>query len=225
MGPTWRRGGVVGESSRQGSETDEKTRRGGGGRTEGANVARTAMVAAVYAAASLAAILFLGGLAWGPIQFRVSEALCVLALVTPDAIWGLTLGCALANAANIILGGTGALGLLDVVFGSLATLLGAIWCWRMRDKPRVAVLGPVISNALIVPAYLPLLLSGMGFYTIPFTSVSLDGAYPLMYLFGLVATGAGEAVVMYGLGLPLYHALMRAPLVRSVAAEARGGRA
>ena len=132
MGPTWRRGGVVGESSRQGSETDEKTRRGGGGRTEGANVARTAMVAAVYAAASLAAILFLGGLAWGPIQFRVSEALCVLALVTLDAIWGLTLGCALANAANIILGGTGALGLLDVVFGSLATLLGAIWCWRMR---------------------------------------------------------------------------------------------
>lgn len=185
-------------------------------------MARTAMVAAVYAAATLLTMVFLGGLAWGPVQFRVSEALCVLALVTPDAVWGLTLGCALANAANIVLGGTGMLGLLDVVFGSLATFLGAIACWRLRDRPRLALLGPVLANALIVPAYLPLLLSGLGFYTIPFTSISLDGVWPLMYLFGLVSTGIGEAVVIYGLGLPLYNALMRAPLVRSVAAESAG---
>lgn len=188
-------------------------------------IARTAMIAAVYSAATILTIAFLGGLAWGPVQFRVSEALCVLALITPDAIWGLALGCVIANAANIVLGGTGMLGMLDVVFGSLATLVGAVVCWKLRDRPRLAVLGPVLANAIIVPAYLPLMLSGLGFYTIPFTSISLDGVYPLMYLFGFVSTGIGEAVVLYALGLPLYNALMHAPLVRSVAAEAAGAAA
>ena len=81
------------------------------------------------------------------------------------------------------------------------------------------MLGPVISNALIVPAYLPLMLQGMGFYTIPFTSISLDGAYLPMFLFGLVATGLGEAVVMYVLGLPLYHALKGASLEERLSDE------
>lgn len=183
-------------------------------------VARIGMIAAAYAAATLVAILFLGGLAWGPVQFRVSEALCVLALFTPDAIPGLTLGCVIANAANIVLGGTGTLGLLDVVFGSLATAVGAIFTWRMRRHPTVAVLGPVIANALIVPAYLPIMLAGLGFYTIPFTSIALDGSYPLMYLFGLVSTGIGEAVVLYLLGLPLARSLARTPLVSKLSDEA-----
>lgn len=175
-------------------------------------VARIGMIAAVYAASTLVAILFLGGLAWGPIQFRISEALTVLALFTSDAIPGLTLGCVVANLANIALGGTGMLGLLDVVFGSAATCLGAFITWRFRNKPALAVLGPVVANALVVPAYLPVMLAGMGFYTIPFTSVSLEGSYGLMYVFGVVTTGLGEAVVMYALGLPLARALMRSPL-------------
>jgi uncharacterized membrane protein len=170
-------------------------------------IARIGMIAAIYAATTLVAILFLGGLAWGPVQFRISEALCVLALLTPDAIPGLTLGCVIANVANIVLGGTGTLGLLDVVFGSLATFVGASLTWRLRRRPAVALLGPVLANALIVPAYLPIMLAGMGFYTIPFTSISLEGSYWLMYLFGLVTTGLGEAVVMYALGLPLFRAL------------------
>lgn len=172
-------------------------------------IARTGMIAAVYAAATLVALLALQGLAWGPVQFRISEAVCVLALLTPNAIPGLTIGCALANLIALAINGTGALGLLDVVFGSLATCLGALWCWKMRGNPKIAVLGPVIANALIVPAYLPLLLQGMGFYTIPFTTIALDGAYIPMYLFGLVATGIGEALVMYVLGLPLLAALKR----------------
>ena len=182
-------------------------------------VARIAMIAALYAALSLVAMLFLGGLAWGPVQFRISEAVTVLALCTADAIPGLTLGCVIANVANIALSGTGTLGLLDVCFGSLATLLGALVSWRFRDRPALAVLGPVIANALIVPAYLPLMLQGMGFYTIPFTSISLDGAYLPMFLFGLVATGLGEAVVMYVLGLPLYHALKGASLEERLSDE------
>ena len=182
-------------------------------------VARIAMIAALYAALSLVAMLFLGGLAWGPVQFRISEAVTVLALFTSDAIPGLTLGCVIANVANIALSGMGTIGLLDVVFGSLATLLGALFSWHFRDRPALAVLGPVISNALIVPAYLPLMLQGMGFYTIPFTSISLDGAYLPMFLFGLVATGLGEAVVMYVLGLPLYHALKGASLEERLSDE------
>ena len=180
------------------------------------HVARIGMIAAVYASLTLVALLFLGSLAWGPVQFRVSEAVCALALLTADAVPGLALGCVIANLANIVLSGTGMLGMLDVVFGSLATVLGAWFTWRNRRRPALALLGPVIANALIVPAYLPLMLQGVGFYTIPFTKIAIDGAYPAMYVFGLLATGAGEAVVMYVLGLPLYRALVRTGLARTL---------
>lgn len=180
------------------------------------DVVRVGAIAALYAACTLVTMLFLGNLAWGPVQFRVSEALCVLALFTPHAVPGLTLGCALANIANIALSGTGMLGMLDVVFGSLATCAGAWFTWRMRKHPAIALLGPVLANAIIVPAYLPLLLQTTGFYTIPFTSISLDGAWGLMYVFGLVSTGLGEAVIMYVLGYPLARSLARTPYFKGV---------
>lgn len=175
-------------------------------------IARIAMIAAVYAATTLVAMLFLGWMSWGPIQFRISEAITVLALFTSDAIPGLSLGCAIANIANIALSGVGTIGLLDVVFGSLATAIGAAFSWHFRKRPALAVLGPVLANAIIVPSYLPIMLKGLGFYTIPFTSIDLENSYALMYLFGFVATGIGEAAVMYLLGLPLYRVLKRAPL-------------
>ena len=180
------------------------------------DVVRVGAIAALYAACTLVTMLFLGNLAWGPVQFRVSEALCALALFTPHAVPGLTLGCALANIANIALSGTGMLGMLDVVFGSLATCAGAWFTWRMRKHPAIALLGPVLANAIIVPAYLPLLLQATGFYTIPFTSISLDGAWGLMYVFGLVSTGLGEAVIMYVLGYPLARSLARTPYFKGV---------
>lgn len=184
-------------------------------------VARVGMIAAIYAGLTLFTMLFLGSLAWGPVQFRVSEAVCVLALFTADAVPGLALGCVIANLANIVLSGTGMLGMLDVVFGSLATALGAWFTWRNRTRrPAVALLGPVLANALIVPAYLPLMLQGVGFYTIPFTNIALDGVYPAMYALGLVFTGLGEAVVIYGLGLPLYRALSKTSLPRMLSARA-----
>jgi uncharacterized membrane protein len=184
-------------------------------------IARTATIAALYASFSLICLLFMGNLSWGPVQLRLSEAICVLALFTPDAIVGLGLGCAIANLANIALSGTGLLGMLDVIFGSCATVVGAALSWRLRAHPRVAVAGPVISNALIIPLYLPLLLKGLGFYTIPFTSIALDSSYPLMVAFGVVATGIGEAIVLYALGLPLYHALSRTPLARRLTGMGR----
>lgn len=182
-------------------------------------LARVGVIAAAYAACTLIALLFLGSLAWGPIQFRVSEALCVLALFAPAAIPGLTLGCVIANVMNIVISGTGMLGMLDVVFGSLATFAGALFTWKMRRHPLVALAGPVLANALIVPAYLPLLLQGVGFYTIPFTTISLDNSWLFMYLFGLVTTGVGEAVIMYVLGYPLARSLAKTPMFSAESAE------
>lgn len=182
-------------------------------------LARVGVIAAAYAACTLIALLFLGSLAWGPIQFRVSEALCVLALFTPAAIPGLTLGCVIANVMNIVISGTGMLGMLDVVFGSLATFAGALFTWKMRRHPLMALAGPVLANALIVPAYLPLLLQGVGFYTIPFTTISLDNSWLFMYLFGLVTTGVGEAVIMYVLGYPLARSLAKTPMFSAESAE------
>lgn len=170
-------------------------------------VARAGIIAAVYAAATLLCMLVLQGLAWGPVQFRISEAVCAVAVLSAPAVPGLAIGCVIANLVNTLINGTGPLGMLDVVFGSAATLLGALWCRRFADRPKLALAGFVAANAVIVPAYLPLLLQGLGFYTVPFTDISLDGAYPLMYLFGLISTGIGETVVIYALGLPLLHAL------------------
>lgn len=182
---------------------------GASGMSRSRYIAQAGMIAALYAAATLIAIMFLQGLAWGPVQFRISEAICVVAVITPAAIPGLTVGCIIANLINMVVSGTGALGLLDVVFGSFATLLGSILCWKLRSKPALAIGSFVLANALIVPAYLPLILQGLGFYTIPFTDISIDGAYLPMYLFGVIATGIGEALVIYVLGLPLLRALKR----------------
>lgn len=188
----------------------EKTAVKGASSARTSYIAQAGMIGAVYAACTLAALVLLQGLAWGPVQFRISEALVVLAVFTPAAVPGLTIGCIVANLANMVISGTGALGLLDVVFGSAATLVGALWCRKFAERPAIALAGPVLANALIVPAYLPVLLQGLGFYTIPFTTISLDGAYLPMYLFGLVATGIGEAVVVYVLGMPLLSALRKA---------------
>jgi uncharacterized membrane protein len=175
-------------------------------------IARAGMIAALYATATLITISLLGGLAWGPVQLRISEALCVLALLSRSSIPGLTIGCILANLIAIALTGSGALGLLDVVFGSVATLLGALWAWRFREKTALALAGPLLANALIVPAYLPLILAAYGYYTIPFTSIDLVSSYPLMYLFGVIATGIGEGLVLYCLGWPLLKALRKTKL-------------
>lgn len=166
------------------------------------------MVAAVYGGLSIATIQLMSYLSWGPIQFRVSEALTVLPLFWGASVPGLTLGTLIANLYN--LGAAGPLGWLDVVFGSLATLLGALWTHRLRHRPTLALAGPVVANALVVAAYLPVLLAGLGLYQIPFTSIDLESNYLTMYAFGVVTVGVGQAAVVYGLGVPLAAALRRA---------------
>ena len=168
-------------------------------------VAQAGIIAAVYAVATMLTQQLLAQFAWGPVQFRVSEAVTVLALFTPAAVPGLALGSVVANL--FLVAQVGPLALLDVVFGSLATLLGAMWTWRFRRTTALALAGPVVSNALFVPAYLPLLLRGLGLYKIPLLGVDFEGRWLPMYLFGVVAVGIGQAVVIYGLGWPLALAL------------------
>jgi len=171
-------------------------------------IAQAGVIAAVYAALTL--VVIQNPLGYGPIQLRLSEAVTVLACLTPAAIPGLWLGAAAANA--FMLTQFGAVALFDVVFGSVATLLGALWTWRHRERPAVALAGPVVANALIVPAYLPFMLSGLAgldFYRLPGLGVNLTDTWLTMYLFGVVAVGIGQALVVYGLGLPLLSALKR----------------
>lgn len=152
-------------------------------------------------------LAFGGALAWGPVQFRVSEAVTVLALFTPAAVPGLTIGSVVANLLNPQ--AVWPLSMLDVVLGSCGTMLGAIWTWRFRKRVLIALLGPVVSNAAIVASYLPILLKGIGLHSIPVLGLSLDGAWLPLYCVLAASIAVGQAVVVYGLGLPLQLALRK----------------
>ena len=105
-----------------------------------------AMVAAAYAVLSLLGAVF--GITYGPIQVRFSEALCILPYFTGAAVPGLTVGCVLAN----ILTGCP---LWDVVFGSLATLIGAYIARLLHKKSWWLAPWPnIIANTIAVPLIL-----------------------------------------------------------------------
>lgn len=109
-------------------------------------ITKTALVAAAYAALTYA----FSFMAYGQVQFRISEILVLLAFIEPKYTLGLVLGCVLANAAS-------PLGVIDVVVGSIATLFAIIYIVQVKkmlgyNKKSliIASLGPVISNALLV---------------------------------------------------------------------------
>ena len=122
----------------------------------------------------------------GVIQVRFSEALCILPIFTPAAVPGLFVGCLLSN---ILAGGI----VLDVVFGSLATLLGAIGTRILRKNRFLAVLPPILSNAIIIPFVLSYA------YGIP-------GSIPYFML----TVGMGEIISCGILGIFLYSAVKKA---------------
>lgn len=150
------------------------------------------MIAALYTVATL----LLAPLSFGPLQFRASEALTVMPLFTFSAVPGLTLGCIIANAVGVATGANIA-GWLDVLLGSMATLMAAI-CTRMlrnvefKGIPLPALLPPVIFNALIVGAEL---------------SLFIPEGDP--YWFCLLTVGAGELGVILILGIPLILVLRK----------------
>lgn len=156
------------------------------------NLVHGALIAAVYAAATyLSAGL---GIAYGPIQFRFSEALTVLSLFTPAAVPGLTIGCIIGNLSSPF-------GMWDIVFGSLATLLAALLARKLRNVkikglPLLSIVMPVIFNALIVGAEITLLLPTDEANLTAFTVAALE-------------VGAGELAVCLAGGIPLYYALKK----------------
>ena len=101
-----------------------------------------AVIAALYVLLTYVSALF--GMASGSIQLRLSEALTILPIFTPSAVPGLFVGCFLTN---LLLGSA----MWDVVLGSIATLLAAIFTRLFRKTPVLAFIPPVFFNTLIVP--------------------------------------------------------------------------
>ncbi len=157
-------------------------------------IVQTALIAAMYAALTYAQNFLLPGSTSAAVQFRVSEALNVLALFTPRAIPGLTIGCILANLYNI---GSGLP--LDMIFGSLATLGSVICIYLLRNiqiktYPLPAMLMPALWNGVIVGWEIETFFIEGDFI---FADFLLQG--------GLVALG--ELGVMLVLGTALYYVM------------------
>ena len=152
-------------------------------------IAFASVIAAVYAALTIG----LSFMSYGHFQFRVAEALCVLPFFFPFSIWGLFVGCILANAFNPL-----GFVLLDIIFGSLATLLAALCTMFLgklgRDKLSFKILAcfpPVFFNAIIIGLVIAFFSVGQG-----------EAIFPL-FIFNGAWVGLGELSVLYLLGLPL----------------------
>lgn len=157
-----------------------------------------AVIAALYVALTYAQELLLPGTTSMAVQFRASEALTMLALFTPAAVPGLTVGCVLANIVSL-----GALP-VDMVFGSAATLLAALCMYRLRNVrikgvPLLSALMPALFNGVIVGLEIEIFFIEGPFH---FGSFLVQG--------GLVALG--ELAVCIVLGLPLVLVLERTKL-------------
>ena len=146
-------------------------------------ICQAAMIAALYVVLTYAINAF--NLASGAIQVRVSEALTILPFFTPAAIPGLVIGCFIAYLS------TGAV-ILDVIFGTLATLLGALGTYALRKYKWLAPLPPIISNTIIVPWVLRF-------------AYGIDSAIPYMML----TVGIGEVLSCGILGMLLLFALRK----------------
>lgn len=151
---------------------------------------QAAMIAAIYVVLTFIANAF--GLANYAVQVRFSEALTILPFFTPAAIPGLFIGCLLSN----ILTGCA---LPDIIFGSLATLLGAFGTYGLRKWKWCAPICPIIANTLIVPL---VLIYGYGLLIEGMSVTQCYGYYCL-------TVGAGEIISCGILGMILLFALQK----------------
>lgn len=141
-------------------------------------IVRIAVIAALYAALTI----MLAPISYGMVQVRVAEALTVLPFIFPESVLGLFIGCLIANVY-------GGLGIIDIVFGSLATLVAG-YLTRKMPAPYLAPLPPVVVNAIVVGFILKYVLGA-----------------PL--LLSMAYVGAGQLLACYFLGLPLLYWLRR----------------
>lgn len=143
---------------------------------------QAAMIAAIYVVLTYVFAPF----SFGEVQVRIAEALTILPVFTPAAIPGLFVGCLIGN----ILGGAI---LPDIIFGSLATLIGAFFTYQLRDKNKfLAPLPPIAANTIVVPF---VLRYGYGV------------ALPIPFM--MLTVGVGEVLSCGVLGMVLYFALRK----------------
>lgn len=157
-----------------------------------------AMVAAIYAVVTI----LTAGVAYGPVQFRIAEALCVLPLFVPYTAWGVMVGCLIANLFSTV-------SALDIVVGTLATVLtcGLIVCHR---RTWMTVAAPTLCNALLVGAML--------------AWVYMPDNLLLGFAINAAQVAVGELVVMLVLGLPLQALLRRTRLLDRLLPQEKRGR-
>lgn len=168
---------------------------------------RQITTAAVIAAAYLAITAVFAPISFGLVQFRIAESLMLLSALTPAAVPGLFIGCLLANMI-------GGLGLIDIIFGSLATL-GAAWVtyYLARklagspNKGKVALFpGPtVIINGFIVGGYLPFLIPEIR---------DMADSFFIVLAISVSSVMLGQLVVTYALGMPLYFAIKKTKIFK-----------
>ena len=144
-------------------------------------ITKAGIIAALYVVLTFITNLF--GLADKAVQVRFSEALTILPVVTPAAIPGVTLGCLISN---IVIGCTP----IDIVFGTLATFIGAIGTYFLKKNKYLAVIPPILANTIIIPFVLKFIYS-------------FEGA--LWYF--VVTVGIGEILSCGVLGVLLYNIL------------------
>ena len=143
---------------------------------------QAAAIAAVYVVLTTVFAAF----SFGEVQVRISEALTILPVFTPVAIPGLFVGCIISN----FLGGAI---LMDVIFGSIATLIGAVFTYKLRNSSKwLAPVPPIVANALIVPFTL-------------YYGYGVNLPIPFMML----TVGIGEVISCGVLGMILYGALSK----------------
>lgn len=146
---------------------------------------QAAMIAAIYVVLTIIFRPF----SFGEIQVRIAEALTILPVFTPAAIPGLFIGCLIGN----LLGGSV---LWDVIFGSLATLIGALFTYLLRNRSKyLAPLPPILANTVIVPFVL-------------YYAYGVNLPIPLMML----TVGIGEVISCGVLGMIVYTGLRKSRL-------------
>lgn len=141
--------------------------------------------AAAIAAVYVVLTMIFAPVSFGPVQFRISEALCILPYFTPAAVPGVFAGCLLSN----LLCGAAP---LDVVFGSLATLIGAVGSWQLRKVKWLVCVPPILSNTIIIP------------WVLRYAYGSAD-----LIPFAMVTVGVGEILAIGVLGNLLLVTLER----------------
>ena len=146
------------------------------------------VVAALYAGLTIAVM----PLSYGPVQIRFSEVLCILPFFFPFSVWGIFIGCIIANILSPY-------GFLDLVVGSIASLLAAVstmYIGKMAGRERVttkafACFPPVIFNAVLIGAM------------IAFYMVGTTEAFWMTFVINGLWVGLGQMIVLYLIGLPL----------------------